>query len=139
MPMAEIQVSIDIADAVQAALNAAGTNACARPIPRDLASVLPLTLVEPLGGGERRAVVLDRFPIRLSTWASTNAGAMQEAMLAMGRLLALEGGTVGGVPCYRVTLVSEPYEFVDPLHPDLQRVIQTAHLWVRTQTVTDTE
>lgn len=136
MPMS-LNVSIDIADAVQEALNNSGTTACARPLPTDLDASLPLTLVEPLGGGERRAVILDRFPVRLSTWAATSAEAIAAASLAMGRLMAYEGRELGGVPCYRITPLSLPYEAQDPRHPDLARAVQTAHLWVRTKTVTE--
>lgn len=130
-----MQVSIDIADAVQSALNGLGTNACARPLPHDMASRLPITLVEPLGGGERIAVVLDRMPIRMTTWARTPAEAAEESALAFARLTSCVGQNIGGVPCYRVSSTSEPYEAPDPAHPELPRVIQTAHLWVRTKTI----
>ena len=130
----QLNVSIDIADAVQQALNDAGTNACARPLPHDLSASLPITLVEPLGGGLRIAVVLDRFPVRLTTWAETPAEAVEEANLAMARLCAFEGRELGGVQCYRVTPVSTVYEPEDPAHPDIPRAVQTAHLWVRTIT-----
>lgn len=129
-----INISIDIADACQQALNESGTNACARPLPHDLAASLPITLVEPLGGGERRAQVLDRFPVRLTTWATTPSEAVDEANLAMARLCAYEGRVLGGVQCYRVTPLSTPYEPVDPDHPSIPRAVQTAHLWVRTIT-----
>jgi len=136
MPM-QLSVSIDIADAIQSALNAMGTNACARPLPRDLAASLPITLVEPIGGGERAAHVLDRFPVRLSTWAATPAEAVAEANLAMARLCSCAGGELGGVPCYRVSPLSTPYEPTDPAHPDIPRAVQTAHLWVRTTTTNE--
>ena len=89
------------------------------------------------GGGERRARVLDRFPIRLTTWAETPAEAVAEANLAMARLVSYEGREIGGVPCYRVTPLSTPYEPVDPAHPDIPRAIQTAHLWVRAVTTNE--
>lgn len=133
----QINVSIDIADACQRALNDAGTNACARPLPHDLSASLPITLVEPIGGGERRVKVLDRFPVRLTTWAETPEDAVAEANLAMARLCACEGRTIGDVPCYRVAPLSTPYEPVDPAHPDIPRAVQTAHLWVRTITIED--
>lgn len=130
-----MQVSIDIADAVQEALNERGTSACARPLPHDMTSRLPITLVEPLGGGERFSVVLDRMPIRMTTWAPTPARAVEEAALAYARLASCVGQSIGGVPCYRVSNTTEPYEAPDPAHPDIPRVIQTAHLWVRTKTI----
>jgi len=131
----QLNKSIDIADACQQALNDSGTNACAQPLPHDLDASIPITLVEALGGGERTARVLDRFPIRLTTWAKTPADAVAEANLAMARLMAYEGRKLGGVPCYRVTPTSTPYEPVDPYHPDIPRAVQTAHLWVRTITI----
>ena len=133
----QINVSIDIAEAVQQALNDAGTNACARPLPHNLAANLPITLVEPVGGGTRTAKVLDRFPVRLTTWAETPAEAVEVASLAMARLCAFEGRELGGVQCYRVTPISSIYEPEDPAHPDIPRAIQTAHLWVRTITIDD--
>ena len=131
----QLNVSIDIADAIQAALNAAGINACARPLPYDMADHLPITLVEPLSGGTRYAVVLDRFPVRLSTWAATEADAVEQSARAMAHLVACEGGEMGGVPVYRVAPTNTPYEVEDPAHPDIPRVIHTAHLWVRTRTI----
>lgn len=131
----QVNVPIDVADAIQQALNAAGVNACARPLPRDLESALPITLVESLAGGARTDVVLDRFAVRLYTWAETPAEAVAESSAALAALVACQGGELGGQPCYRVTPTTMPYEAHDALHPDVPRACFTAHLYVRANTI----
>ena len=131
----QLNVPIDIADAVQAALNDAGIDSCARPLPHDLADHLPLTLVEALPGGGRTDVVLDRFAVRVYTWADTPADAMEVSCEAMAALVARQGATLGGSTCYRVTPSALPYEAHDPQHPDLARACFTAHMYVRANTI----
>lgn len=131
----QLNVPIDIADACQRALNDAGVRACARPLPRDLADRLPLTLVEPLPGGGRADVVLDRFAVRVYTWAGTSAEAIAESSAAMAALVARQGETLGGQQCYRVTPSALPYDAHDPQHPDLARACFTAHMYVRAITI----
>lgn len=131
----QLNVPIDIADACQQALNDAGVRACARPLPHDLAGRLPLTLVEPLPGGGRTDVVIDRFAVRVYTWADTPADAVAESSAAMAALVARQGATLGGSPCYRVTPSALPYEAHDPQHPDLARACFTAHMYVRANTI----
>ena len=133
--MTQLNVPVDIADAVRAELESVGVNACCRPLPRDLEGSLPLTLVEPIGGGERRAHVIDRFPVRLSTYADTSASAIKVASLAFACIEACVGRDVGDVRCYKVSSLSLPYDSTDPRHPDLARVLQTCHLWVRANTI----
>lgn len=127
----ELNVPIDIADAVQDALNDAGHTACARPLPRNFPDHLPLTLVESLPGGGRTDVVLDRFAVRCYTYADTPAEAIAESGEVMAALIACQGGTLGGMPCYRVTPSALPYEAHDPQHPDVPRACFTAHMYVR--------
>lgn len=131
----QLNVSIDIAGAIQAMLNDAGLAACARPLPYDMADRLPITLVETMQGGLRSSRILDRFPVRLSTWADTPAQAVAVACDVMAHLAACEGSILGGVQCYRVAPTNMPYETGDPDHPDIPRVVQTAHLWVRVRTI----
>lgn len=132
----QLNVSIDIADAVQEMLNGMGITACARPLPHDLEDRLPLVLVEAIPGGSRRFHVLDRHAVRLSAWAGTGAEARAIVALAMAYLENCVGGELGGVPCYRVTQsVAMPYEAMDPDHPDIPHAECTAHLWVRTKTI----
>lgn len=132
----QLNVSIDIADAVQQMLNEVGVSACARPLPYDLDGMLPLVLVEALPGGARRSRVLDRHAVRISAWADTGTEARATVALAMAYLESCVGGTLGGVPCYRVTQsVAMPYEAMDPDHPDIPHAECTAHLWVRARTI----
>lgn len=133
--MAQINTPIDIADAVQAALNAVGINACADPLPRNMENDLPITLVQPIGGS-RSAIILDRRAVRLYTWAATYADADVEARVATAALCALEGETLGGVPLYRTAPTSLPYTAYDPDHPNVPRVAQTLDLYVRALTTT---
>lgn len=129
----QLNVTVDAADIAQSILNAAGSTACARPLPHDLAAAVPITLVEPIGG-DRSSIVLDRIPVRLYTWAETDAEAEAEAALAGARLAAAEGAMVSGTQLYRVALTGLPYPAHDPEHPDLCRAAQTAQLWLRATT-----
>lgn len=125
-----MQVSIDVEDAVQAALNDLGRAACAVPVPVDLDQMLPLTCVRVLGG-TRSSVVLDTFNIHFDTWADTPAEAVAESNLVAAALCDMQGAELGGVPCYRVTLASLPHADDDPDRPDLPRVTFMAQVTVR--------
>lgn len=131
----QVNVPIDIADAIQQALYEAGMRVSARPVPRSLGDDLPVTVVEALPGGGRTDVVLDRFAVRVYTWAETPEDAIAASSDAMAVLVACQGGTLGGMPCYRVTPSALPYDAHDPQHPDLARVCFTAHLYVRAKTI----
>lgn len=131
----QLNVPIDIADAVQSALNEADHNASARPMPRDFDQRLPYTLVEPLPGGGRTDVVLDRFAVRCYTYADTPAEAVAESSAVMAAIVATQGTTLGGMPCYRVTPSALPYDAHDPQHPDVARACFTAHMYVRANTI----
>lgn len=131
----QLNVSIDLADALQEALNAKGINACARPLPYDLSGEIPLTLIEAMSGGARFDVVLERVPLRVTTYAATDVDATEANHLAVAHLLAMAGEVVGGVQLYRVAKTNAGYEITDPDHPDLGRAITTAHAWVRVKTI----
>lgn len=126
---------IDIADAIQSALNADGIHTCARPLPHDLAGNLPITLVETFQGGGRTDVVLDRYAVRLYTWAATPAEAVDESCRAFAALMSHQWGELDGHPCYRVSPSAMPYEAHDSQHPDIPRACFTAHLYVRAVTL----
>ena len=126
-----MQVSIDVADAIQAALNSRGHAAFAAPVPDDLGTALPLTRVRALGG-TRSQVVLDTFSVHLDTWGDTPAGALAEANEVAALLCELAGQTLGGVQCYRVTLGSLPHEDTDPDRPDLPMASFMAQVSART-------
>lgn len=134
--MTEINLPIDVADAIQTWLNAHGVNACAEPLPHDLADDLPMTLVQPIGG-VRTARVLDRHAVRLYTWADTYEDAVAECGRALATLEAAEGDTIGGVPCYRVAASALPYPAHDPQHPDLPRAGVTADVYARAITTNE--
>lgn len=131
----QLNVPIDIADAIQSVLNADGHNASARPLPRDFDQRMPFTLVEPIIGGGRTDVVLDRHPVRLYTYAATPAEAIAESSAVMAALINRVGGTLGGQPCYRVAPADMPYDAHDPEHPDVARACFTAQVYVRAITI----
>lgn len=130
----QLNVPIDVADALQEALSEMGLNVCARPVPRDLDERVPLSCVESIGGG-RGDVVLDRHAVRVYTWASTEADATAESCTVMSALAALSGEPIGGVQCYRVTITTLPYPAHDVEHPDLPRVCFTAQVYARAMTI----
>ena len=72
-----MEVSIDIADALQAWLNDHGHSASAWPLPSDFDRRLPFTRVTALGA-TRSNVVVDDHRVQLETWAETQAEAMAE-------------------------------------------------------------
>lgn len=125
-----MDVPIDIADAIQEALNAAGHNACAPPLPDGFEDSLPMTRVTGLGG-PRSSRVVDTFNVHLDTWADTPAGALAEAGEVVGLLAGMAGGLLGGSQCYRVDIGSLPHEDEDPDHPDLPMASAMAQVSVR--------
>lgn len=131
----QLNVPVDIADVVQLALRGNGVRACAEPLPRDLGERLPLTLVQQMGAGSRADVVVDRFAVRLYTYAEGEAEAIAEASRAVATLCALEGRQVGGTVLYRVTPTAQPFPADDPNRPDLARACSTAYVWARATTI----
>lgn len=131
----QILLPVDIADALQELLNANGVRACAEPLPRDMDELLPITLVQPIGGG-RSVQVLDRHAVRLYTWAVTPGEAIAECCKALAIVKASEGQAVAGVQLYAVTPSAMPYPAPDPAHPDIPRACVTADVFARA-TVTD--
>lgn len=126
----ELNIPIDAADAIQTWLNAHGINACAEPLPRDLADELPITLVQPIGG-QRSSVILDRHAVRLYTWADTYEEAIAECGRAMATLVASAGEVIGGAQFYRVDASAFPYPAHDTAHPDIPRAATTADVFAR--------
>ena len=129
-----MEVPIDIADAIQEALNALGHDASADPLPYDFEEHLPFTRVEVVGG-QRTSLVVDTFNVHLDTWADTPAEALAEANVVAARLVDTEGGTLGGSQCYRVTLGSLPYNTTDPDRPELPMASFMAQVAVRARHV----
>ena len=129
-----MEVSIDIADALQEALNETGHESSATPLPEDFEDRLPYTRVEALGG-QRTQLVLDTFNIHIDTWAETPAEAIAEANRVASELTELTGTRVSGSQVYSVTLGSLPYEAEDPDHPSLPMASFMAQVAVRTRHV----
>ena len=127
-----MEVSIDVADAIQAALNEAGHSASAIPLPGDFEGRLPFTRVEVVGG-TRSQLVLDQANVHLDTWADTHAGAVRESSAVAAELAGMAGSTLGGSQLYSVTLASLPYEAADADHPSLPMASFMAQVTVRTR------
>lgn len=128
-----MEVSIDLADAIQAELNALGHNASASPLPEDFAERLPFTRVETLPGGTRSQVVVDTRTVSLETWGKTMDDAMAESSAVTAELTEMVGGLIGGVQCYRVELFGLPAEDDDPYHPTIPMASATARVTTRTR------
>ena len=126
-----MEVSIDLSDALQAAINASGHAASANPLPADFDSNLPFTRVTTLEGGTRTDRVIDARTALIETWAEHMDEAVAECNVIVGVLCDLEGKTVGGVPCYRVEVYSLPAEDFDPYHRDLQMASATVRVTTR--------
>lgn len=125
------EISIDVADALQAYLNGLGHAASAWPLPPDFDEHLPFTRVTALGGTRRRRV-LDTFRVQIETWAQTDAAAMAEALAVESAIYDLEGAELGDVPCYAAEVITKPHDAYDPYHPDLANVETMAQVIVRT-------
>lgn len=127
-----MEVSIDVADAIQQALNESGHAASATPLPPDFEESLPFTRVEALGG-QRSSVVLDTFNVHLDTWAETPAEAIGEANVVAALLTEMAGDRLGGSQCYSVALGSLPYPAEDEERPSLPMASFMAQVTVRTR------
>ena len=127
-----MELSIDIADAIQAELNRMGHSASAIPLPGDFEEQLPFTRVEVVGG-VRTSLVLDKFNVHFDTWAKTHAAATAEANAVAAQLTEIVGGLLGGVQCYSVTIASLPYETADEQNQSLPMASFMAQVTVRTK------
>lgn len=126
-----MEVSIDLSDAIQQALADAGHNVSADPLPTDFDQHLPFSRIQTLEGGTRTDVVIDTRTVQVETWAENMADAMVECSIVAGRIVELQGETLGGVPCYSVELMSLPAEDYDPYHKDLSMASATARVRTR--------
>ena len=57
------------------------------------------------------------------------------AAVLTGWVRDLEGGTVGGSPCYGAEVTTLPYHNPDPRHPNIGRATFKAQITIRTQEV----
>ena len=131
-----MEVSIDLADAIQQALNEEGHNASASPLPADFDSLLPYSRIQTLNGGYRSDVVVDTRTVLVETWAADMEAAVAECAAVVARIVELQGSILGGVPCYSVDLTSLPAEDSDPYHKDLSMASATARVRTRVKHTT---
>lgn len=103
--------TIDIEDALQAALNDAGYTACAIPVPTTLRNG---QIVIRRTGGAQQQYVQDVHRVVFDCYESDEASAMALACNLTKTLRALEGETIGGVPVYRSSIITLPYDNPDP-------------------------
>ena len=86
-----MEVSIDLADAIQQALNEEGHNASASPLPADFDSLLPYSRIQTLDGGYRSDVVVDTRTVLVETWAADMEAAVAECAAVVARIVELQG------------------------------------------------
>lgn len=121
---------IDIEDALQSAINTyTDVTASAPPLPPDYQSSLPFCRVTRIGGSTLTRVS-ERHSVDFDVYADTWAAATSAADGLVGFIRSLEGGWVGGVPCYGVEC-DMPYANADPLNPEKPQVTFNANLHIR--------
>ena len=129
-----MRVSIDIETALYDLLTAAGYSAAAHMIPAALGQTLPHVHVVRTGGFTNDRV-MDFNSADFDVYAATQADAMETAAALTGWVRDLEGGSVGGSPCYGAEVTTLPYHNPDPRHPNIGRATFKAQITIRTQEV----
>lgn len=119
--------TIDIEGAL---VDALGDNVSAAPVPANMA---PPWVCVWRTGGTRRAYVQDVHNLSIDCYAKTWASAATLASDTMGAITDLEGQTIGGVPCYEVSVMTLPYNNPDPSRPDVPRVTFAVQLATRVE------
>lgn len=123
--------TIDIEDAVRSAIASPSLGASAPPVPPDLGEVLPWVHVTRTGGSEA-GPVLDAHLLDLDVYHAAEASAMETAGALCGAVRDLAGRELGGVPCYRASVTTLPYNNPDPRHPTLARCTLKIQVLTRT-------
>ena len=118
--------TIDIEDAIQAALNADNIKASAPPVPANLG---PCVFVHRTGGFTQ-AYVQDVHTVDFDCYAETEAEAMAAACRLTGWVRALQDL---GVPVYETETTTLPYNNPDPNHPTLPRATFSAQITTRVE------
>lgn len=119
---------IDIEDALQQALNEAGFNACAKPLPADFG--MPHVTVDMLNAQhDNEAQAL--YAVDLDCRAETYAEAAQLQCEVAGWARSLEGRSLGGKPCYLADSVRLQRCQPDAAHQDAILATVSAVLRVR--------
>lgn len=115
-----MRVPIDMAAELAAWLRDAGREACPTPVPNEIESRLPLTVLTALGG-QRTWPVLDAHRVQVETYGHTMADALDEARMVFATIDSINDThpIIGGVQVYRAETGGLPAESDDPNHPDL--------------------
>lgn len=118
--------TIDIEDALQAALNADGVKAAAPPVPANLG---PSVYVHRTGGYGTQ-YVQDLHTVDFDCYADTEAEAMAQACDLTAWVRALEGRELTA-PVYIAQITTLPYNNPDPNHPSLARATFSTQITTR--------
>lgn len=129
-----MRVSIDIETALYDLLTADGYSASAHAIPATLGQTLPHVHVVRTGGYTSDRV-MDFNSVDIDVYAELQSDAMEAAAVLTGWVRDLEGGTIGGSPCYSAEISTLPYQNPDPRHPNIGRATFKAQITIRTQEV----
>ena len=129
-----MRVSIDIETALYDLLTADGYSASAHAIPATLGQTLPHVHVVRTGGYTSDRV-MDFNSVDIDVYAELQSDAMEAAAVLTGWVRDLEGGTIGGSPCYSAEISTLPYHNPDPRHPNIGRATFKAQITIRTQEV----
>ena len=129
-----MMVSIDIETALYDLLTADGYSASAHAIPATLGQTLPHVHVVRTGGYTSDRV-MDFNSVDIDVYAELQSDAMEAAAVLTGWVRDLEGGTIGGSPCYSAEISTLPYHNPDPRHPNIGRATFKAQITIRTQEV----
>lgn len=129
-----MRVSIDIETALYDLLTEAGYSASAHVIPATLGQMFPHVHVVRTGGYTTERV-MDFNSVDFDVYAENQVDALETAAALTGWVRDLEGGSVGGSPCYGAEVTTLPYHNPDPRHPNIGRATFKAQITIRTQEV----
>jgi len=119
---------IDIEDALQARLNGAGFDACAKPLPKGFSC--PHVLVDMLNAWDENAAQAV-YQVDFDCRAEDYAEAAQLQLDASGFVRSLPGTDLGGKPCYAVDNVRLQRIAPDQSHQNVILATVSAELRVR--------
>lgn len=119
--------TIDIEDALQAALNADGITASAPPVPANLS---PCVFVYRTGGFSQ-AYVQDVHTVDFDCYAKTEAEAMRRADLLTAWIRALPDDQKLTATTYAAEVTTLPYNNPDPNNHTLARATVSAQITTR--------
>ena len=124
---------IDFADALAEWLTEQGHDVRTTPVPDDLKSNLPLTVITSLGG-QHTWPVLDTHRVQVDTYGETMADALDEARAVFAYIGEIQDAhpIIGGVQTYEAETGGLPAESDDPNHPDVPVASFIAQITCRT-------